>query len=84
MSNITYRVIEPIARCIREARAQRQPVLLNPDQVTLLDEWMQYELELQADSEWLARAVVTDEHADFVSLDDAEANLATPDASHAP
>ena len=75
MNAISYPVIEPIAQRIHEARALRQPVQLSPDQVTLLDEWMQYELELQADSEWLARAAASDEQADFVGLDEAEREL---------
>lgn len=65
MSTITCSVIEPIARRIRQARLQRQPVQLTIDQVTLLDEWMQSQLELQADAEWLARAVVDAEPNDF-------------------
>ncbi len=67
MNAISISVIEPIARRIRQARAQRQPLKLSADQVTLLDEWMQYEFELQADSEWLARAVAADDPADPVS-----------------
>lgn len=82
MSVISYRVIEPIAQRIREARARRQPVQLSADQVVLLDEWMQCELELQADSEWLAQAVARDGHAGFVSLEQAEKELSTPDNSH--
>jgi len=62
--------IEPIAHRIREARAKRQPVQLSADQVALLDEWMQFQLELQGDAEWLARAVARDEQADFVGLDE--------------
>jgi hypothetical protein len=69
-------VIEPIAHRIREARARRQPVQLSADQVALLDEWMQFELELQADSEWLAQAVAMDDRAGFVGLEEAEG--ATP------
>ena len=76
MNEISYSVIEPIARRIREARTLRQPVQLTADQVTLLDEWMRNELELQADSEWLAHAVAADDPTDFVSLDEAEAELA--------
>lgn len=75
MNAVTYSVIEPIARRIHEARTLQQPVQLTAEQATLLDEWMRYELDLQADSEWLARAVATDEPADFMSLDEAEAEL---------
>jgi hypothetical protein len=50
MNAISYPVIEPIAQRIHEARTRRQSVQLSSDQVTLLDEWMQHELELQADS----------------------------------
>jgi hypothetical protein len=71
MNGISYSVIEPIARRIREARTLRQPVQLTADQVTLLDEWIRHEIEWQADSEWLARAAATDEPSDFVSLDEA-------------
>ena len=77
MSVISYRVIEPIAQRIREARARRQPVQLSADQVALLDEWMQFELELEADSEWLAQAVARDDRARFVSLEEAEKELST-------
>jgi len=83
MNTIAYSVIEPIARRIHQARAQRQPVQLTTDQVTLLDEWMQYQLELQADAEWLARAAADDEPGDFISLDEAEAELAAPEADDA-
>lgn len=41
-----------------------------------VDERIHYELELQADSEWLAHAVAADKPTDFVSLDEAEAELA--------
>jgi hypothetical protein len=82
MSMITYRVIEPIARRIREARAGRQPIQLSADQVTLLDEWMQHELELEADSEWLAQAVARDDQAGFVSLKEAERELSAADPRH--
>jgi hypothetical protein len=77
MSVISFRVIEPIAHRIREARARRQPVQLSADQVALLDEWMQFELELEADSEWLAQAVARDDRAGFVSLEEAEKELST-------
>jgi hypothetical protein len=70
MNAVTYSVIEPIARRIREARTLQQPVQLTAEQVTLLDEWMRYEFELQADSEWLARAVAINEPANFMSLDE--------------
>ena len=82
MSMISYRVIEPIAQRIREARARRQPVQLSADQVALLDEWMQLELELEADSEWLAQAVARDDRTGFVSLEEGERELSTPDATH--
>jgi hypothetical protein len=80
MNTIAYSVIEPIARRIRQARLKREPVQLNADQATLLDEWMQCELELQADSEWLARAVAADDPADFISLENVEAKLAVLEA----
>ncbi len=83
MNTVTYSVIEPIARRIREARARQQSVQLTAEQVTLLDEWMRYELELQADSEWLARAVATDEPSDFMSLDEVEAGLQNIEADNA-
>ena len=76
MNVISYPVIAPIAQRIHEARTLRQSVQLSPDQVTLLDEWMRHELELQADSEWLARAAASDDQADFVGLDEAEGELA--------
>jgi hypothetical protein len=68
MNAVSYSVIEPIARRIHEARTLRQPVQLTPEQVTLLDEWMRYELELQADSEWLAHAAAADDPNDFTAL----------------
>jgi hypothetical protein len=77
MNTVSYPIIEPIARRIHEARAQRQSVQLTADQVALLDEWMRHELELQADSEWLAHAAAADNPTDFVSLGEAEAELAT-------
>jgi hypothetical protein len=76
MNTVSYPIIEPIARRIHEARTQRQPVQLTADQVALLDEWMRHELELQADSEWLAHAVAADDPTDFVGLDEAGAELA--------
>jgi hypothetical protein len=82
MNVISYPVIEPIAHRIHEARTLRQSVQLSSDQVTLLDEWMQHELELQADSEWLARAAASDDQADFVGLDEAEAELAALSDGH--
>ena len=81
MSVISYRAIEPIAHRLREARAKRQPVQLSPDQVVLLDEWMQFELELEADSEWLAQAVAAEDGTGFLSLDQAERELCTPDVN---
>ncbi len=72
MNTISYSIIEPIAKRIRRARMERRPIELTPEQVTLLDEWMQNELELQADTEWLTRAIITDKREDFISLDQAE------------
>jgi hypothetical protein len=83
MNAVTYSVIEPIARRIREARALQQSVQLTAEQVKLLDEWMRYELELQADSEWLAHAVAAEDLHDFLSLDEAEAELGTLEAGDA-
>ena len=78
MNVISYAIIEPIARRIRRARLERKPVQLSVDQVTLLDEWMQSELELQADAEYLAHAVAEDSPEDFISLDDVETALEKP------
>ena len=48
-----------------------------------LDERIRYELELQADSEWQALAVVADDLVDFISLDEAEAELAALESGNA-
>ena len=77
MNTISFSAIEPIARRIRKARLQRRPIQLNTEQVALLDEWIQSELELQADAEWLARATISDERRDFISLDEVEYELKT-------
>jgi len=75
MNTVSYSIIEPIAQNIRQARLEHRSVQLSVEQVTLLDEWMQSELELQADSEWLSRAAVTDEEDEFVRFEEAEKEL---------
>ena len=82
MSDVCFRAIEAIANHIHEAHMRRRALRLDPDQVALLDEWMQAELELAADSEWLARAVASDDRSSFVSLEQAKKELSTPDTDH--
>jgi hypothetical protein len=80
VTHISFGLIEPIANHIRKARLERKPVQLSAEQVALLDEWMQATLELQADSEWLMGKAISDERADFVTLEEADHILNTLDA----
>jgi hypothetical protein len=65
------------------ARSWKTSSIGKNGKIMQLDERIRYELELQADSEWLALAVVADDLVDLISLDEAEAELAALESDNA-